>query len=151
MWVGRVRRSGSPAQAGRTDPSPPSTASTCPVMKELAGSSKKARAAATSRGSPMRFRACMAVLAFSAVSLPAQWGARGGQRGRWWVDWWLSGGWGVGLDAVSRAPFFSLQPTVVQAAAGSDGSRGMGRQAAQAGSGRPGDSHAGAAGQPACL
>ena len=67
------------AYAGRTEPRPPSTASTWPVMKELAGSSRKAMAAATSRGSPMRPSACMAVLALSAASLPAAGAGRAGE------------------------------------------------------------------------
>jgi hypothetical protein len=46
------------------------------VIKELAGSRRKAMALATSWGSPMRRRACMAALALSAASLPA---------GRWVV------------------------------------------------------------------
>src|SRR5512147_97486 len=48
---------------------PPSTPKTWPVIQLLAGSSKKAMAEATSSGSPIRPRGCMAWEAFRDISL----------------------------------------------------------------------------------
>ena len=50
--------------------SPPSTPITWPVTHDCAGSRSQAIAEATSSGSPTRPRACIAVEALSAVSLP---------------------------------------------------------------------------------